>query len=46
MVIEHTIDTFERNPHIDEIAIVSNPVYVPDVENIVLRNGWKKVKRY
>ena len=44
MVIEHTIDTFERNPHIDEIAIVSNPVYVPDVENIVLRNGWKKVK--
>ena len=45
MVIEHTIDTFERNPHIDEIAIVSNPVYVPDVENIVLRNGWKKVKK-
>ena len=45
MVIEHTIDTFERNPHIDEIAIVSNPVYVPDVESIVLRNGWKKVKK-
>ncbi len=45
MVIEHTVDTFERNPHIDEIAIVSNPFYVADIENIVLRNGWSKVKK-
>ncbi len=45
MVIEHTIDTFEHNPHIDEIAIVSNPAHVGDVENLVLRNGWKKVKK-
>ncbi len=45
MVIEHTLDTFEHNAHIDEIVIVSNPVYVSDVENIVLRNGWKKVKK-
>lgn len=45
MVIEHTLDTFESNPHIDEIVVVSNPVYVSDVENIVLRNGWKKVKK-
>lgn len=45
MVIEHTLDTFERNPHINEIVVVSNPVYVSDVENIVLRNGWKKVKK-
>jgi len=45
MVIEHTIDTFERNPHIAEIAIVSNPFYVADMENIVLRNGWRKVKK-
>lgn len=45
MVVEHTIDTFERNAQIDEIAIVSNPFYVADMENIVLRNGWKKVKK-
>ncbi len=45
MVIEHTIDTFERNPHIAEIAVVSNPFYVADIENIVLRNGWTKVKK-
>lgn len=42
MVIEHTVDTFEKNPHIEEIAIVSNPFYVSDIENIVLRNGWKR----
>lgn len=45
MVVEHTIDTFDRNPHIDEIAIVSNPYYISDMENLVLRNGWKKVKK-
>lgn len=45
MVVEHTIDTFEKNPNIAEIAIVSNPFYVADMENIVLRNGWKKVKK-
>lgn len=45
MVIEHTIDTFEKNSHINEIAIVSNPFYMADIENMVLRNGWKKVKR-
>lgn len=45
MVVEHTIDAFERNPHISEIAIVSNPYFIDEFENIVLRNGWKKVKR-
>lgn len=45
MVIEHTIDVFERNRHIDEIVVVSNPMLISDLENIVLRNGWKKVTR-
>ena len=45
MVVEHTIDVFERNQHIDEIAIVSNPALVADFENIVLRNQWRKVKK-
>lgn len=45
MVIEHTIDVFERNHHIDEIAIVSNAMLIPEMENMVLKNGWKKVKR-
>ncbi|MDR0939314.1 MAG: bifunctional cytidylyltransferase/SDR family oxidoreductase [Mediterranea sp.] len=45
MVVEHTVDAFERNPHIDEIAIVSNPFYIADFETIVIKNGWTKVKR-
>lgn len=45
MVVEHTIDAFERNANIDEIAIVSNPMFISEFEDIVLRNGWKKVKK-
>ncbi len=45
MVVEHTIDAFESNPHIDEIAIVSNPFYVSDFETVIIKNGWKKVKK-
>ena len=32
-----TVDVFERNPRIDEIAIVSNPMLISDFENIVLQ---------
>jgi len=45
MVVEHTVDAFERNKHIDEIAIVSSPAFIADFENIVLRNKWHKVKK-
>ena len=45
MVVEHTIDVFEHNANIDEIAIVSNPFYVSDFETIVIKNGWKQVKK-
>lgn len=45
MILEHTVDAFEKNDCIDEIAIVSNSFYISDVENIVLRNNWKKVKK-
>lgn len=46
MVIEHTIDAFQRNPHIEEVVVVSNPAYVTDVEEALIRNPhWTKVKR-
>jgi 2-C-methyl-D-erythritol 4-phosphate cytidylyltransferase len=45
MVIEHTVDTFESNPAIDEIAIVSNPFYISEIETMIVKNGWKKVKK-
>lgn len=44
-VVEHTIDAFENNPNIDEIAIVSNPFYITNFETMVLHNDWKKVKK-
>lgn len=45
MVVEHTIDAFEQNPLINEIAVVSNPYYISDFENIIIKNSWKKVKK-
>lgn len=45
MVIEHTVDTFEHNARIDEIAIVSLPALTASLEDIVLRNKWRKVKK-
>ncbi|MBR6067863.1 MAG: 2-C-methyl-D-erythritol 4-phosphate cytidylyltransferase [Bacteroidales bacterium] len=44
-VIEHTIDIFDNNSLIDEIAVVIHPLYIDEMENIVVRNQWKKVKR-
>lgn len=44
-VIEHTIEVFECNALIDEIAIVINPAYLTTIEEIVLKNGWRKVRK-
>ena len=44
-VIEHTIDAFERNHHIDEIAVVMNPVFIDQMEGIALHNHWLKLKK-
>ena len=44
-VIEHTIDVFEACPLIDEICIVSKSDFVNDVENLVVANQYKKVKK-
>mgnify|MGYP002620293932 FL=1 len=44
MVIEHAVDAFEKNVHIDEIVIVSNVRYLSEMEEITQRNGWKKVR--
>lgn len=44
-VIEHTIDVFENCALIDEICIVSKPDYVTEVEELVVKNLYKKVKK-
>lgn len=42
-VLEHTIDTFEKHPLINDIIIISNINYVDVVQNLVLKNDYKKV---
>ena len=44
-VLEHTVDTFELNKNIDEIAIVINPLYISTLENMQISNKWIKVKK-
>jgi 2-C-methyl-D-erythritol 4-phosphate cytidylyltransferase len=44
-VLEHTVDVFEKNQYIDEIAIVVNELYVAEVEDIILKNNWGKVRK-
>ena len=43
MIIEHTIDIFENNDKIDEIAIVCKEEFIPDVEQMVIDNQFRKV---
>jgi 2-C-methyl-D-erythritol 4-phosphate cytidylyltransferase len=44
-VIEHTIDAFELNPNIDDIIIVSRVDYIPEVEQLIISNQYRKVKK-
>ncbi len=43
MIIEHTIDAFERHPLIDEIAIVSRADYMDEMKEMVKKDGYRKV---
>jgi len=43
-VMEHCIEAFEHSEDVDEIAIVSREDFVPDVEALVKRNQYSKVK--
>lgn len=44
-IIEHTIEAFEQNEFIDEIAVVCNPLYMHLLENLLIDGGYKKVKK-
>lgn len=45
MIIEHTLDTFENNDLIDEIAVITNSNYTYIIEDIVNKNQYTKVKK-
>ncbi|MFE0454788.1 SDR family NAD(P)-dependent oxidoreductase [Streptomyces sp. NPDC058914] len=44
-VIEHTLTTFEKADSVDDVIVLMAPGYVPDVEKIVARAGFRKVSR-
>jgi ribitol-5-phosphate 2-dehydrogenase (NADP+) / D-ribitol-5-phosphate cytidylyltransferase len=44
-IIEHTIDVFEKNENIDEIAVVCKEEFVTDVERMIVNNQYTKVNK-
>jgi len=44
-IIEHTLDVFEQNELIDEIAVVSREDCISDVEELVVAGKYRKVKK-
>lgn len=44
-VLEHTVEIFQKHNDIDEIAIIMHNSYVHDIEVMVQKNKWTKVKK-
>jgi len=44
-VIEHSVEAFEQNSGIDEIVVVMNSDYLPQMQEIIDRNRWQKVRK-
>lgn len=44
-VIEHTLDVFQKNELIDEIAVVSHPDYISYIEDIAIKGEYPKLKK-
>ena len=44
-IIEYSIDAFEKSDGIDEIAVVVNKDFVAEMNKIVARNSWTKLKK-
>lgn len=45
MVIEYAIDAFNKNPHIDEVAVVVSADNVETMQEIASANSWSKLAR-
>lgn len=43
-VLEHTLGIFQANPQIDEVIVVTHSSYIDFVNQILLKNGFSKVK--
>lgn len=44
-VIEHTVDVFEKSRDIDEIVVVINSLFLERMEELALKNEWKKLRK-
>lgn len=44
-IIEYSVDALEKCDGIDEIAVVVNKDFVSEINKIVARNSWTKVKK-
>jgi len=44
-IIEHTIETFQKNELIDEICIVAHPDWIWKIEEIITDNQFSKVRK-
>lgn len=44
-VIEHSIDTFNCHTSIDEVAVVVHPDWRGEMDTIVSRNSWAKLRK-
>lgn len=44
-IIERSVDAFEQAQGIDEVAVVVHPDWTGYMQEIVARNGWKKLGR-
>ena len=44
-VIEYSIETFDRHPAIDEVAVVVHPDWRGKMEEIAAARGWEKLRR-
>ena len=43
-VLEHSIDAFEQASCIDEVCVVMHPDYINTIEQMIVANGWSKLK--
>ena len=45
MIIEHSIDAFEKNQFIEKILVVCGQNYIPDIEQVIKKNQYKKIDK-
>lgn len=44
-VIEYSVDAFEKHPGINEIAVVMHADFLPQMQEMIDRNRWQKVRK-